>query len=160
MIHYYHRLAGFLFPPLLFFASLFLVGAGSKPSGADPYVPTAQEWLAIQWNSTQLRSWTSDMPFHLYALPGGNPNEIQLVLHYTRYPGKEDLHEARELAFTFLAGGRKVLDSLAKIHGFDSWLVVREIISHQEENNESREDLKHHMNRGPQPFGSAGSADD
>ena len=138
MIRHYCRFAGYLLPFFIVYAGVVLLGAQAKPSGADPYTPTKQEWLINEFNQL----WRGHdhgkdgdyviRSLYVMATKGANANEVVIKYHSPdKPPGyrNERAREIEERENLDLAGKR--LKEIAASYGWQDWLVVRELVIKQ-----------------------------
>lgn len=106
---------------------LFVVGASfvggqqqaNRPS-QERYTPTKGEWLAVDLNAT----FRSDnlIQTGLSISYGYDVFEDTVVIHVTYVPSKID----RAIMNKHIDAARNAVKSVAKLHGWDSWVKVKE----------------------------------
>jgi len=120
MIRRYFQFAGYLLPALAVCTSFALLGAQAKPSGADPYVPTKQQWLCVSFNALYRERLDRDgAEMTIKACLSDEPNHIHLV-------GVIRKKTDRAFFNQLFQQSKKILEEDARSLGFDNWLVIKE----------------------------------
>jgi hypothetical protein len=121
MIHRYFRLAGYLLPVFIVCTSVALLGAHAKPSGADPYIPTKQEWLCLQFNASyRISIMTHD--YSISAVVAADPNKVLLYCRTTPRTDRASFNASVQQSREFIEG-------MAKTYGFGDRLTVQEEVA-------------------------------
>lgn len=107
---------------LIVFSSATFVCAQAKPTkykGAQPYIPSRLEWLAVEMNAGSRVPLSLEDGYSMDFVPLENNNTIVI---YVRYMPKVN----REIMNMNINGARKVIDIISKARGWSSWLKIKE----------------------------------
>jgi Domain of unknown function (DUF4190) len=90
--------------------------------GAKPYSPSRLEWLAVQLNASHRVRLNDEDKYELYFIPLDPLNTIQVIVGY-----RSDMsYQERQLMDREIAAAKKTLNNEIAIHGWDSWVIVKE----------------------------------
>ena len=94
-------------------------GSAQELQGDKPYIPSRIEWLAVELNAMYRTDMTSETNFMLTFMPLLKEDTILIFVTHTEYVDYAAMSIAIDTA-------RKLAREIAKDHGWDSWVKIRE----------------------------------
>ena len=114
-----HRPSFWIAVALLLGAWITFAQSHVLPEGAQPYVPTRLEWLALELNSTMREDFSESSQFSMAFIPNEMENTVVIYVTYIPSVQRIVMNKSIETA-------KKIIDLESKTRGWSSWLKVQE----------------------------------